>query len=110
MSKLFVVPLSGGSDVEILFSAPKVQGPVGYALQDEIIERAADTLAGALDMMRHIGQCATERFAALATDAVEVKVGLNLNAKGKFVVAEASAAASLEVKFTIRGKAQTKPD
>ena len=104
MSKFFLVPLSDGSDVEILFSAPKEVGPVPYRIGDDIIEKATETLAAALDNVRHIGQCATERLATLSTEPVEVKVGLSLNAKGKFVVAEACGGATLEVKFTIKGE------
>jgi len=102
MPRLFVVPVSDGSEAEIMFRAPKDEGPTGYSTGSEIIEKAADTLVGAFDLVRRVGHCAAEQFAALAMDAVEVKIGLSLNAKGKFIVAEAGATASVEVKFTIK--------
>jgi Trypsin-co-occurring domain 1 len=104
MKKLFVVPLSQGSNVEVLFAAPQPQGPTGYATQGEIIEKAVDTLEVAFDTIRQIGLTAVERFAGLSAEAVEIKVGVGLSGKGKFIVAEASAEASLEVKFTIKPK------
>lgn len=104
MEKLFVVPLSKDSNIDVLFATPRPQGPMGYAAQSEIIEKAIDTLEGALDTIRQIGLTAVEQFAGLSAEAIEVKVGLTLSGKGKFIVAEASAAASIEVKFTIKPK------
>lgn len=104
MEKLFVVPLSKESNIEVLFASPQPQGPMGYAAQNEIIEKAVDTLEGALDKIRQIGLTAVDQFAGISAEAVEVKVGVTLSGKGKFIVAEASAAASIEVKFTIKPK------
>lgn len=102
--KLFAVPLSEESSFEVLFATPQRQGPTGYGTQGEIIEKAVDTLEAALDTIRQIGLTAVDRFAGVSAESVEIKVGVVLSGKGKFIVAEASAGASIEVKFTIKPK------
>jgi hypothetical protein len=105
MSKLFAVKLDTHSDVEILFSAPIDAGPAPYALED-IIEKGATTLSAALEMVRAVGQCAVQKLGDLDVESAEATVGLKLTAKGKFVVAEASADATLNVKFILKRRPQ----
>ena len=47
---------------------------------------------------------AVDKLGALDLQGIEATVGLKLSAKGKFVVAEASAEATLSVKFTIKSQ------
>ena len=114
MAKEFLVDIAPNTKAAVIFSASNAgSDPKAYGLQDDLLERASDTFVGALEMIRYIGECADEQLAAMKAEGIEVKVGLNLNAKGKFVVAEASAMASVEVKFMIKtaNEASTfKPD
>ncbi|MGO4441015.1 CU044_2847 family protein [Rhizobium sp. RAF56] len=103
MAKEFLVEIAPNTKAVVIFSSSNAGAdPKAWSVQDDILERASDTFAGALEMIRYIGECADEQLAAMKAEGIEVKVGLNLNAKGKFVVAEASAMASIEVKFTIK--------
>lgn len=104
MGKLIAVPLTSDSDVEIMFSTPTAGGPKGFAFTDDVIEKGSSTLASAMDMVRAIGQCAADKLAGLDIESAEASVGIKLTGTGKFVVAEASAEASLTVKFVLKRK------
>lgn len=88
----------------MLFEAPKDAGPAAYGAIDDLIERGASTLSEAMEMIRAIGKCAVDKLGDLDLQGIEATVGLKLSAKGKFVVAEASAEATLSVKFTIKSQ------
>ncbi|PYE30677.1 hypothetical protein C8J37_11652 [Rhizobium sp. PP-WC-1G-195] len=105
MSKEFVVSISPDTEASVIFATSGGSAdPKPWGVEDTVLERASDTFASAMGMIRHIGECAGQQLANLKAESVEVTVGLNLNAKGKFVVAEASATASVEVKFSIKTK------
>lgn len=107
MSKIFSIKIDENSDAEVMVMPS--QGNVGaqaWGTDADIVERASGTLAGALDMVRMIGQCAVTKFSDLDVQSVEATVGLKLTGKGKFVIAEASAEATLNVKFTLKRSAQ----
>ena len=106
MSKLFEVKLDDSSEVQILIAPTReLGGAETWSVGDDVIERSTATLSGALDMVRAIGQSAIKKLGDLDVASTEATVGLKLTGKGKFVVAEAGAEATLSVKFIIR-KAQ----
>lgn len=102
MSRMFKVKLDPDSEVEILFAAPKEGGAEAFGAVDDVIEQSATTLSGALDMVRAIAVCARDKFKDLDVVGAEANIGLKLSGKGKFIVAEASAEATLNVKITLK--------
>jgi O-acetyl-ADP-ribose deacetylase (regulator of RNase III) len=103
MGKVFAIKIDENSEIEVLVAGANDQsGAKAFGTDSEIIERGSSTLASALEMVRTIGQCAITKLANLDVESVETTVGLKLTGKGKFVVAEASAEASLTVKLTLR--------
>jgi hypothetical protein len=104
MNKLFAVKLKPDHEVEILFAAPTEDGPSPYGAAEEIIRKGVETLDGAMDAVRAVAQRAVEKLDGLNVESSEVTIGLKLSATGKFVVAEAAGAASLNVKFKLKGK------
>lgn len=99
MTNVIEVPFEGGT---ILFSAPRSEGGRAFGT-DEVIEQAADRFEDALSLMRRIGERMVDELTTLKCQSAEVSFGLTLSAKGKFIVAEASAQASLTVKLVFKG-------
>jgi len=102
MTKLFAVQLEPHSDIELLFAAPTGDGATAYGAIDEIVERSSETLSGALDMVRSVAICARDKLADLDVAGAEATIGLKLSGKGKFIVAEAAAEATLNIKITLK--------
>jgi hypothetical protein len=102
MSKMFAVKVDPDSDIQILFAAPSEGGAGAYGVVEDIIEKSGSTLSGALDMVRSIAVCASNKLKDLDVAGAEATVGLKLSGKGQFIVAEASAEATLTVKITLK--------
>ena len=107
MSTLFSVPLDDSGRAEIVFAAPSVGGPAAYGAAEDVVRRSADTLAAAMGMIRSVGQCAIDTLSGLDLESAEASVGLKLTATGNFVIAEAGAEATLNVKFVLKKKPAT---
>jgi enoyl-CoA hydratase/carnithine racemase len=103
MTKYFSVPLEAGSEVEILFeqrnSGAEAQA---FGFADDVIEKSAATMGEALDMVRSIATCAMHKLKDLDVAGAEATIGLKLSGKGKFVLAEVNAEATLSVKITLK--------
>lgn len=98
MSKIVEVPFKGGT---VLFEAPEPAGARGFSAEG-VIERAEDSLEGAIETVCRIGETFAEQLRTLPFEAAEVSLGVKVSGKGKFIVAEASAEASLTVKITFK--------
>ena len=104
MSKLVSVRLDESSDFEIFFASRDATGARAYSLADDLVLRSTKTLSSALDMVRAVGKCASEKLGDLDMETVEATVGLKMTGKGQFVVAEAGVEASISVKFVLKKK------
>ncbi len=106
MGKLYAIRLDEHSEAELLVS-PSLEGAEAQAwnVDEEVVERGTATLSQALEMVRAIGQCAIGKLADLDVESTEATIGLKLTGKGKFVVAEVGAEATLNVKFKINKRA-----
>ena len=102
MTKILAVRLDADTDVELLFAAPKDEGAEAFGVMDDVIEKSEATLSGALDMVRSIAMCAKDKLDGLDVSGIEATVGLKLSGKGKFIIAEATAEATLNVKITLK--------
>ncbi len=100
MAKIVEVPFRGGS---VLFEAPDAQldGARGFSAED-VIEKAEDTLDDAIATVCRVGAAFADQLRTLKFDSAEVTLGVKIAGKGKFIVAEASAEASLQVKITFK--------
>ena len=99
MAKIFEVPFAGGT---ILFYAPGTSGAQAFGA-DDVIQRAVDGFEDALTTIRQIGEKLANQLSTMKCDSAEASFGLTLTGTGKFVVAEASAQASLAVKLVFKG-------
>lgn len=102
MGTHFLVPLSSGGAAEVVFEGPAPPGAQGYGVADDFAKRSVDTLEDALNMVKAVGECAVRTLSGLNVDATEATIGLKISAKGKFVIAETTAEASLSVKFVLK--------
>ena len=98
MSKIVEVPFRGGV---VLFEAPETGGARAFSV-DSVIERAEDSLDDAIATVCRVGEAFAEQLKTLHFDAAEVTLGVKIAGKGRFIVAEASAEASLQVKITFK--------
>jgi hypothetical protein len=99
MAKIVEVPFDGGT---IQFAVGKAGGPQAFGA-DDIIEKAVDRLEDALSIVRRMGQSFAQQLTELKCQSAEASFGITLTGKGKFIVAEASAEASLSVKLIFKG-------
>ena len=67
------------------------------------ITKAAETLDEVLDQVRRMGEAMAKRLADLKYASAEASFGIKVTGKGKFIVAEASAEASLTFKLVFAG-------
>jgi len=102
MGTLFAVPLDDRGDAEIVFEARSLGGPAAFGAAEDLIQRGTESLSSAMDMIRSVGKCAIDKLSDLDLESAEASVGLKLTATGKFVVAEAGAEATLNVKFVLK--------
>lgn len=100
MEKLVEVPFEGGT---ILFEHRDPAGPQAHAGPGEVVVKAEQQLGAAFDMVKLIGEQMSARLRGLKFESAEAKFGIKFSGKGKLVVAEASAEASIEVKLVYKG-------
>ena len=98
LADLLSVPFSGG---EILFAAAGKTGAEAFSGK-QTISKAEDSLDEALDMVQKIAVAMSDRLSELQFESAEANLGLKITGKGKFIVAEASAEASLGFKIVFK--------
>jgi hypothetical protein len=103
VADLVEVPFDGGT---ITFAAIGSTGPQGFSA-DASIGKAADSLDAALRVVRELGTAMANQLRGLEVAGAEATFGISFTGKGKFIVAEASAAASLTFKLTFRSIANS---
>lgn len=96
MADLLEVPFSGGT---ILFAAAGSSGPRAYTTAN-VIEKAQDTLEDAIEMVKSMGNAISKQMSEIQCNGAEATFGIKITGTGKFIVAEASAEASLQIKLT----------
>lgn len=100
MSNIISVPFSGG---EILF-APAGSGGAQAFSGNQSVTKAVESLDQALDQVHNIASAMSERLVDLDFETAEATLGLKVTGKGKFIVAEASAEASLGFKIVFKAR------
>jgi Trypsin-co-occurring domain 1 len=98
MGNLVAVPFKGGS---ILFAPAGSSGPEAFTGKD-LVTTAVESLEEALDQVRQIGTAMATKLAGLDFATAEATLGIKVTAKGKFIVAESSAEASLTFKLVFK--------
>lgn len=98
MARILEVPFEGGT---VLFEASEPDGARGFSAGD-VLDRAEDTLDDAVATVVRVGKAFLGQLDALPFDSAEVTLGIKISGKGKFIVAEAAAEASLGVKITFK--------
>lgn len=102
MAELVEVPFEGGS---LLFAAAGSDGPSAFT-GAATVARATESLDGILDQVANLGALMRRKLASVDFDSAEASIGIKVTGKGKFIVAEASAEASLTVKLHFKGEAK----
>jgi NTP-dependent ternary system trypsin peptidase co-occuring protein len=100
MADLVEVPFAGGS---ITFAAVGSTGPEAYGGVGAA-QKAQESLEEVLDQVRGMAEVLGAKLAGLDFAAAEATFGVSFTGKGKFIVAEASASASISVKIALKGK------
>ena len=100
MADLLRVPIKDGA---ILFAAAGSTGPEAYTGAERIAE-AASTFNEVLDTIRAMGEQMSESLSDLEFAEAEASFGISFTGKGRFIVAEASAQASLTVTMKFKGR------
>lgn len=67
-----------------------------------MLGKAEDTLEQAVDTVIQVATAFGGRLAKVDFDSAEVSLGIKISGKGKFIVAEAAAEASLSVKIVFK--------
>ena len=98
MADLIEVPFSGGT---ITFAAPGTRGPQAYTAAT-VVERASETLEKALEMVKSMAAAIGKQISEIDCAGAEATFGLSVTGKGRFIVAEASAESSIEIKLTFK--------
>jgi hypothetical protein len=96
MADLVEVPFKGGT---IVFAAGS-SGPRAYTTS--VTEKAAESLEAALDMVKSMADAMSARLDGIKCNGAEASFGITVTGKGRFIVAEASAQASITVKLTFK--------
>lgn len=100
MADLIEVPFNGGT---VLFAATgSSDGPEAYG-GTSVSVKAQETFEQALDAVRALGEVMAGKLKGLEFASAEASFGISFTGKGKFIVAEASAQASVTVKLTFKG-------
>lgn len=101
MADLVEVPFDGGT---ILFAVAGSEGPRAFGGVPTVVA-AVETFDQVLDQVRAIGETVARKLAGLEYASAEAAFGIKVTGKGKFIVAEASAEASLTFTLTFNGGA-----
>jgi hypothetical protein len=104
MTDLVEVPLGGGQEGTITFAAAGSRGPRAYS-GAQPPQMGQDSFEKALDSVRLLADVMVRKLADLEFSSAEASFGISFTGKGKFIVAEASAQASVTVKIAFKGKA-----
>lgn len=104
MAELVEVPFDGGT---ILFASAGSSGPQAFS-GAAAITRAAETLDQVLDHVRDISEAMAKKLSGLPFASAQASFGVSFTGKGKFIVAEASAEASLTFTITFEGDADNR--
>lgn len=97
MSHLIEVPFAGGS---ITVATIKEQDDAQAYGIGELVDKAEDSIEDMLNTVKSLGKSIAESLKEMECSSAEVSLGVGFTGKGKFIVAEASAAASLNIKLT----------
>src|SRR5262249_29133340 len=100
MADLIEVPFAGGS---ITFAAAGSSGPEAFGGAG-VAQKAQDTLEEVLDQVRAMAEALGSKLTGLEFATAEATFGISFTGKGKFIVAGASASASISVKIALKGK------
>jgi hypothetical protein len=95
VADLIEVPITGGT---LLFAAAGSSGPQAYTSQ-QVVAKATDALDDVLDKVCRLGETIGKKLSSLTQYDKEVEFGIKVTGKGKFIVAEASAEASISIKL-----------
>jgi hypothetical protein len=99
MSILVEVPFAGGM---ILVTPAVEHGAQAMAGNKGVIKKAEQSMEDIMSTVKNIGQTMSSSLSELDFDSAVVAFGLSFNGKGQFLVAEASASASLSIKLTFK--------
>jgi hypothetical protein len=99
MADLVEVPFKGGT---ILFAAAGRGGAQAFSASPVTV-KATETFEEILDAVRGLGEAMAEKLSDLKFGTAEASFGVKFTGKGKFIVAEASAEASVTIKLLFKG-------
>lgn len=97
MADLIEVPINNGT---LLFAAAGSTGAQAYGGQ-EIVAKATETFDHILDQVCELGGTIAKKLDGLKQYNSEVTFGIKVTGKGKFIIAETYAEASITIKLTI---------
>jgi hypothetical protein len=99
MADLVEVPFDGGT---LLFAAAGSEGAQAFSTGTVTI-KATETFNEVLASVVAMGEQIARQISTLKCDSAEASFGIKFTGKGKFIVAEASAEASLTIKLVFKG-------
>jgi hypothetical protein len=99
MAEMVEVPFEGGT---VLFAAAGSGGAQAFT-GASITVRASESLEEVLDAVRKLAETMADKLSGLKFGTAEASFGIKFTGKGKFIVAEAGAEASLSIKLTFKG-------
>lgn len=103
MSELVEVPFEGGA---LVFATVGSTGPEAFTGLDSI-KKATENLDEVLDRVILLGEAMARKLEGLDLASAEVSFGISFTGKGKFIIAEASANASLTFKLSFKETKKT---
>lgn len=92
-----------GETVVFATAGSREGGPAAYTGASAVVSKAQETFDQALDTVRALGDAASRKLEGVPFASAEIAFGITLTGSGKFIVAEASAEASVTVKLTFDG-------
>jgi hypothetical protein len=102
MPNLMEVPFSGGT-ITFAVAGSKNQ-PQAYSATDSEA-KAQSTWESALDLVKSFAETTATKLRSIQCDEAEAKFGLSVTGKGKFIIAEASTEASIEITLKFKNSA-----
>jgi hypothetical protein len=106
MAELVEVQIDG-KPIVFATAGSREGGPAAYTGAGAVVSKAQETFDQALDTVRVLGGAVSRKLEGLAFANAEVEFGITITGSGKFIVAEASAEASVKVTLTFDGARQT---
>lgn len=101
MTDLVTVRFKSGH-IEFAPAGAGANGPQAFTGAEKVVE-AMDSLEKVFDRVREMGETFADKLKDLKFSSAEASFGVSVTAKGKFIVAEASAQASISVKLVFKG-------